>query len=82
MNEWLFKFEKYQREILGPSSFDSVATLGKKFGNYFSRFVCFFFFEKASKKVEFWPKRDKFYQNFGLSFVKVFCIWTKANNAI
>ena len=35
MNEWLFKFEKYQREILGPSSSDSVATLGKKFGNIF-----------------------------------------------
>ena len=35
MNEGLLKFEKYQREILGPSSSDSVATLGKKFGDIF-----------------------------------------------
>ena len=28
----MFKFKKYQREILRPSSFDSVAILEEKFG--------------------------------------------------
>ena len=49
----MFKFEKYQRAILGPSSSNSVATLGKKFGKTFS-WVCMVFFEKkAAKQVEF-----------------------------
>ena len=45
----MFKFEKYQKAILGPSSSDSVATLEKKFGKTFS-WVCMGFFKKASQK--------------------------------
>ena len=39
----MFKFEKNQQAILGPSSSDSVATLEKKFGKTFS-WVCMVFF--------------------------------------
>ena len=35
----MFKFKKYRRAILGPSSSDSVATLKKKFGKYFPGFI-------------------------------------------
>ena len=45
----MFKFEKYQRAILGPSSSDSVATLENKFGKIF-RWVCMSFNKKASQK--------------------------------
>ena len=45
----MFKSEKYHRKILGPSSFDSVATLEKKFENTFS-WVCMGFLKKASQK--------------------------------
>ena len=45
----MFKFEKYQRAILGPSSSDSVTTLEKKFGKTFS-WVCIGFLKKASQK--------------------------------
>ena len=45
----MFKFEKYQRAILGPSSFDSVASLEKKFGKTFS-WVCLGFLKNASQK--------------------------------
>ena len=45
----MFKFEKYQRAILGPSSSDSVATLEKKFGKTCS-WVCMSFFKNPSKK--------------------------------
>ena len=45
----MFKFEKYPRAILGPSSSDSVATLKKKFGKTFS-WVCMSFFKKACQK--------------------------------
>ena len=31
----MFTLEKYQRGTLGPSTSDSVATLGKKFGKTF-----------------------------------------------
>ena len=57
----MYKFEKYQKAILRPSSSDSVATLEKKFGKIFSR-VCMGFFKMPAKKVEFWSKQDKFYQ--------------------
>ena len=49
----MLKFEKYHRAILGPSSFDSVATLENKFGNTFS-WVCMVFLKKPAKKVGFW----------------------------
>ena len=45
----MFKFEKYQRAILGPSSSDPVTTLEKKFGKTFF-WVCISFFTKASQK--------------------------------
>ena len=45
----MFKFEKYQSAILGPSSSDSVATLKKKFGKTFSWVCMSFFLKKASK---------------------------------
>ena len=45
----MYKFEKYQKAILRPSSSDSVATLEKKFGKIFSR-VCMGFFKNASQK--------------------------------
>ena len=50
----MFKFEKYQRAILGPGSSDSVATLEKKVRKTFS-WVCMVFFlkKKTAKKVEF-----------------------------
>ena len=67
--QWrMFMLEKYQRAILGPTSSDSVASLGKEFGNTFS-WVCMAFFKKKKKsqpkKVGFWSKQDKFYQYFG-----------------
>ena len=46
----MFKFEKYQRAILGPSSSDSVATLEKKFRKTFSWVCMVFFFKKNSQK--------------------------------
>ena len=42
------KFKKYHTAVLGPSSPDSVASLGSTFVRTFSK-VCMFFF----KKVEF-----------------------------
>ena len=45
----MYKFEKYKKTILRPSSSDSVATLEKKFGKIFSR-VCMGFFKNASQK--------------------------------
>ena len=61
MNEGLLKFEKYQREILGPSSSDSVATLGKKFGNIFFQVCMFFLFlKKPAKKWNFDQNRINF----------------------
>ena len=45
----MFKFEKYQRAILGPNNSDYVATLEKKFEKTFS-WVCMSFFKKASQK--------------------------------
>ena len=39
----MFKIEKYQNPILGPSSSNSVANLEKKFGKTFS-WVCMGFF--------------------------------------
>ena len=47
----MFKFEKYQRAIVGPSSCDSVATLKEKFEKIFS-WVCMSFFLKAIQKSE------------------------------
>ena len=47
----MFKFEKYQRAILGASSSDSVAPLEKKFRKTFSR-VSMSFFKKAWQKSE------------------------------
>ena len=49
----MFKFEKYQRAILGPSSSDSVATLEKKFGKTFSWVWIGFFKKSQPKKVKF-----------------------------
>ena len=52
----MFKFEKNQKAILGPSSSDSVATLEKKFGKTFSWVCMVFFFKKkktTAKQVEF-----------------------------
>ena len=43
-----FKFEKYQRAILGTSSPDFVAILEKKFGNIFP--WVFYVLKTASKK--------------------------------
>ena len=43
----MFKFKKYQKAIMGPSSSDSVATLEKKFGKTFF-WVCMSFL--ASQK--------------------------------
>ena len=67
----MFKFKKYQRAILGPSSSYSVATLEKKFGKTFP-WVCMSFFKKSSQKSEILikvgeilPKFWSFYQNFG-----------------
>ena len=48
----MLKFEKYHRAILGPSSFDSVATLENKFGKTFS-WVYMVFLKKPAKKVGF-----------------------------
>ena len=45
----MFKIEKYQNPILGPSSSDSVVNLEKKFGKTFS-WVCMIFLGKASQK--------------------------------
>ena len=59
----MFKFEKYQRAILGPSSSDSVATLEMKCGKTFS-WVCMGFLKKASQKGGTSIKPDRFYQNF------------------
>ena len=47
----MFKFKKYQRVILGPSSSDSVASLENKFGKTFY-WVCMSFFKKAFQKSE------------------------------
>ena len=47
----MFKFEKYQRALLGPSNSDSAATLEKKFGKTFS-WVCMSFFKKACQISE------------------------------
>ena len=49
----MFKFEKYQRAILRPSSSDSVATLEKKLGKTFSWVWMGFFKKKPAKKVKF-----------------------------
>ena len=46
---------KYQREILGPSSPDSVAIFEKKLGKTF-----YWVFFKPVKRVDFWSKLDKF----------------------
>ena len=51
----MFKFEKYQREIWGPSSSDSVATLEKKFGKNIS-WVCsgyYLFFKRNLKIIQY-----------------------------
>ena len=45
----MFKFEKYQRAILGPSSSDFVTTVEKKIGKTFSK-VYISFFKNASQK--------------------------------
>ena len=42
-------FKKHQRAILGLSSSDSVAILGKKIGNIFSWVLYFFLKKKASQ---------------------------------
>ena len=55
----MFKFKKYQRAILGPSSSDSVATLEKKFGKTFS-WVCMGFFKKSQPKKWNFDQNDKF----------------------
>ena len=47
----MFKIEKYQSAILGPSSSDSVAIFEKKLGKTF-----YWVFFKPAKKVEFWSK--------------------------
>ena len=47
----MFKFEKNQQAILGPSSSDSVATLEKKFGKTFSWVCMGFFLKKKNKKT-------------------------------
>ena len=80
--------EKYQRAILGPTSSDSVASLGKEFGNTFS-WVCMAFFlkkKKASqKKWDFDQNRITFTNILVIlttTTTKVFCIYTKANNTI
>ena len=52
----MFKFEKYQKAILGPSSSDSVATSEKKFRKAIS-WVCMFFLKKASQKSGILIKR-------------------------
>ena len=51
----MFKIEKYQSAILGPSSSDSVAIFEKKLGKTF-----YWVFFKPAKKVDFWSKQDKF----------------------
>ena len=45
----MFKFEKYRRTILGPTSSDYVVTLEKKIGKTFS-WVSMGFSKKASQK--------------------------------
>ena len=52
----MFKFEKYQRATLGPSSSDFVATLEKKIGKAFS-WICVGFLENASQKSEILIKK-------------------------
>ena len=47
----IYMLERYQREILGPSSPDSVAIFEKKLGKTFK--LVFF---KPGKKVDFWSK--------------------------
>ena len=47
----MFRFEKYRRAVLGPSSFHSVATLEKKFGKEIS-WVCMTILKKACQKSE------------------------------
>ena len=47
----MFKFEKYQCAILGPSSSDSAANIEKKFGKTIS-WVCMDFKKKTSRKSE------------------------------
>ena len=58
LTKWrMFKFEKYQCAILGPSSSDSAANIEKKFGKTIS-WVCMDFKKKPAEKVEFWSKQD------------------------
>ena len=65
----MFKIEKYQNPILGPSSSNSVANLEKKFGKTFS-WVCMDFFRKSQ------PKKWNFDQN-RINFTKTLVILTK-----
>ena len=50
----MFKFDKYQRAILGPSSSDSVTALEKKFEKAFSWVIGFF----SKKKKKSQPKKE------------------------
>ena len=58
----MFKFEKHQSTILGPSSSDSLTYIEKKFGKTFS-WVCMVCFKKPAKNSQ--SKQDNLYQNFG-----------------
>ena len=68
----MFKFEKNQKAILGPSSSDSVATLEKKFGKTFSWVCMVFFFKKKQQQ----PNRWNFDQN-RINFINILVILTK-----
>ena len=65
----MFKFEKYQCAILGPSSSDSAANIEKKFGKTIS-WVCM----DLKKKNQ--PKKWNFDQN-KINFTKILVLLTK-----
>ena len=75
----MFQFEKYQREILGPSISDSVATLEKKFGKKFFWVCMVFFKKKPAKNGKFSSKHGKFYQHFGHFNEKISFVYLNKN---
>ena len=59
----IFKFKKYQRAVLGRSSSDSVATLGKNLEGHFPGLVSVFFLNTSQKKWSFDQSRIHFTKN-------------------
>ena len=59
----IFKFKKYQRAVLGRSSSDSVATLGKNLEGHFPGLVSVFFLNTSQKKWSFDQSRIHFPKN-------------------